>query len=359
MDDERGLKKHKDYIAPGSKEDVELTRALHKVFDEWNWRSSERSESPNMNSYYADMAQLPVRDEDLKRLWHKNLIAIQPLEGEHKGSKQTQQQQKEQRRAEKAFSALSEAGGYVWISSPRGTSVRVGRVRPGTEPGSFNAILREPSVPSLHDADQLEVKLTTLPLEDVQRVASDEAMALRSMRNPRGPLDLWTEVGAWLADLVEGRPVEHRWANLRPELRLAVCAEYLRHHENPHHPRLARLLLPVDDRDPGKMGTGPYHADIYGLAEDGMEILAQVPLADDNMKYNIRMHRKLKALKAREGKGRKLVCFWDFVSAAIGGTPPSADAEPLFWNGVLLLAVEEVLRWVEEQPDYAEKLFSA
>ncbi len=107
------------------------------------------------------------------------------------------------------------------------------------------------------------------------------------------------------------------------------------------------------------MGTGPYHADIYGLAEDGMEVLAQVPLADDNMKYNIRMHRKLKALNAREGEGRRLVCFWDFVSAAIGGAPPPADAEPLFWNGVLLLAVEEVLRWVEEQPDYAKKLFSA
>jgi len=34
MGNERELKKHKDYIAPGSKEDVELTRALHKVFDE-------------------------------------------------------------------------------------------------------------------------------------------------------------------------------------------------------------------------------------------------------------------------------------------------------------------------------------
>ncbi len=110
----------------------------------------------------------------------------------------------------------------------------------------------------------------------------------------------------------------------------------------------------MDDRNPGKSISGPYDVDILGLTSDGDEICAQVPFREDNFKYGMQMNRKLKTLKRREGGGRKLVCFWDFVSATIGGTPPRADAEPLYWEGVLLVAVGDVLRWVEEQPRYAE-----
>ena len=187
-------------------------------------------------------------------------------------------------------------------------------------------------------------------------MAPDEAMDLRSARRPGGSFDRWTECGPRLAALVGGRPVERRWGNLRPELRLAVCAEFLRHHREPRYPRLARLLLPVADRDPGRLDSGPYHGDIYGLAEDGTEVFAQVPLADDNQRYNVRMGRKVGALHGYAGGDRSLICFWDFRSALLGydGVP-----EPSVRKGVQFVPVEEVLGWVEEQPDYAEKLFSA
>ena len=187
-------------------------------------------------------------------------------------------------------------------------------------------------------------------------MAPDEAMDLRSARRPGGSFDRWTECGPRLAALVGGRPVERRWGNLRPELRLAVCAEFLRHHREPRYPRLARLLLPVADRDPGRLDSGPYHGDIYGLAEDGTEVFAQVPLADDNQRYNVRMGRKVGALHGYAGGDRSLICFWDFRSALLGhdGVP-----EPFVRKGVQFVPVEEVLGWVEEQPDYAEKLFSA
>ncbi len=253
----------------------------------------------------------------------------------------------------KAFLSLSKHGGYVWIESPD-KGVKVGRVEPGTEPDDLDAVRSDPPIPRL--GDTLATKLKTLALTDVREMAPGEAMNLRSERRPGGSFDRWTECGSRLVALIEGRPVERTWANLRPELRLALCAEFLRHHRDPNYPRLARLLLPVKDRDPGRYDSGPYYADIYGMAEDGTEVFAQVPLADDNMKYNMRMGRKVEALHGYAGGGRRLICFWDFHSALLGyGEVP----KPFVHKGVQFVTVEEVLRWIEEQPTYAEKMFSA
>ncbi len=311
--------------------------------------------SPEMNSYLMDLSELRVRDEDLNGLWASNLVAVLPP-GPHEvpGPKDRWTlHRKQQRWAMKAFLALSKHGGYVWIEAPDPKGVKVGRVEPGTEPEDLDVVLTDPPVPRL--GDNLATKLKTLALTDVRELAPDEAMDLRSERRPGGSFDRWTECGPRLAALIEGSPVERTWGNLRPELRLAVCAEFLRHHRDPHYPRLARLLLPASDRDPGMDDSGPYHADIYGLAEDGTEVFAQVPLADDNMKYNMRMGRKVKALHGYARGDRSLICFWDFRSALLGYNDVP---KPFVREGVQFVTVEEVLHWVEEQPTYAEKVFS-
>ncbi len=310
-----------------------------------------------MDAYFVDLGVLRVRDEDMDELWKKNLVAVRRSGEDWAGSKQGYQKTHE-KRAEKALHVISEEGAYVWLQSPRSGSAKVGRVMPG-EPEGFSAILHDPPVPKLEDADHLKTALKTLRLVDIREAAPYEAMDLRSLRPPMGFLGSWGRGKHRLAALVEGEPVERTWRNLRPEIKLSVCAEYLRSHEDPRRPRLSRLLLPMKDRDPGKAISGPYDVDILGLKSDGDEILAQIPFREDNFKYSLQMNRKLKALKKQEGGSRKLVCFWDFVSATIGGTPPRADAEPLYWDGVLLIAVEDVLRWVESQSEYAETLFSS
>ena len=229
----------------------------------------------------------------------------------------------------------------------------------GAGPEDFEAVDDEDQyVLRLGDEAGPATRLKTLRLEDVVEVKPNEAMGLRAMESVVGYFDEWYEVGPRLAALVEGRPVERRWANLRPEVRLSVCAEFLRYHETPSYPKLARLLLPAADRDPGRYGSGLYHADIYGLAEDGAEVFAQVPLADDNMKYNMRMERKVEALHGYAGSGKRLICFWDFDSALLGYTRHQ-DPEPFVYKGVQFVTVEEVLRWVEECPAYAKMLYSA
>lgn len=245
----------------------------------------------------------------------------------------------------------------MWVEPPGGEKARVGRVKPGTDPEDSDAVLRDPPVPRLEDTGQLNVKLKALPLTEVRELASNEAMDLRSVNRPSGPLRRWDEGAIRLQALIESTRVEHSWANLRPELRLVVCAEYLRHHANSEYPKLNYLFLPTSDRDPGRFGSGPYHIDIYAMAEDGAEVFAQVPLENDNMKYNIRMARKVEALKRHTGQGN-LVCFWDFGAALLGYTAHH-DPEPFFDDGVQFITVEEVLRWAETQPAYADRLFSA
>ena len=313
------------------------------------------------NTYFADLSKLPVRKEVLDELWAHNTIAVPlPKKGVEDTSR-TDYQKNRQRWAVKYFHALAEKGGYAWVRAPRGEGVKAGRVRPvGTGPEDFDAVDDDQYVLKLGDKVGHETRLKTLRLEDVVEVGPDGAMGLRAIEPMTGYFDEWYEVGARLAALVERRPVERRWANLRPEVRLAVAAEFLRHHGNPHYPRLGRMLLPVADRDPGRMGVGPYHVDVHGIGEDGVtEVLAQVPLVDDNMKYNVRMRRKLDALRRQAGLGRDLVCFSDFEAAVIGGTQPSGGDPLIGEDGVLFVPVGEVVAWVEDQPEYAERVFSA
>ncbi|MDP9477357.1 MAG: hypothetical protein M3R38_17025 [Actinomycetota bacterium] len=148
---------------------------------------------------------------------------------------------------------------------------------------------------------------------------------------------------------------EERWHTLPDALKTTVCAEFLRNHEVPGVPRLKHLLLP-----PTNWGRD---VDIYGVAEDGTEILAQVPFLQNRDKEGFQAKRKAERLRNYANSGAKLVCF---VPGFGGGYERPDQEKKLFEDRspnvddeVVFVPVEEVLKWFEKQPAYAEKVFFA
>lgn len=313
------------------------------------------------NSYFCTNEKIAVTDGDLARLWDQNKIAVHHP-GKKSGSDPVSLDPKEyeikwERFAMQDLNRLSNEGGYLWMESRTSSSAKVGKVIPGAPIEIVDAVRSGP--PQLRLGDRPGAKLKTLQMVDVKEIPPNEAMALRTVRPRRDPICRWEKCGTRLADLVEGKDVERTWRNLRPEMRLAVCAEFLRHHEVPDYPRVKYFLLPVVDRDPGKKTSNHYYeVDIYGIADDGSEVLGQVPLRDDHMKYAWQMNRKVEALKRHSSSfGRKLIGFWDSGGAFAYHTP-TLDEEHFEETGILHIPVTKVLKWVEEQPVYAGKLFS-
>ncbi len=78
------------------------------------------------------------------------------------------------------------------------------------------------------------------------------------------------KVGERLREVAKGRPRQAAFSSLSPAEQEAACAEFLRerHPSRPDLPVLKRLLLPV--------GRGLQDVDVYGVAEDGALVYAQV-----------------------------------------------------------------------------------
>ncbi|MDP9477355.1 MAG: hypothetical protein M3R38_17015 [Actinomycetota bacterium] len=106
----------------------------------------------------------------MDELWKKNLVAVR-WSGEDQAHPKQLFRQEHEKRAEKALHVISEEGAYVWVESPQRGSAKVGRVRPGELEG-VDAILRDPPVPRLEDADHLKTTLKTLRLEDAEATAA-------------------------------------------------------------------------------------------------------------------------------------------------------------------------------------------
>jgi hypothetical protein len=152
-----------------------------------------------------------------------------------------------------------------------------------------------------------------------------------------------------LKALIEGSPVEHSWDNLTPRQQRAVSAEFLRLRK-PGYPRLKFLLTPE--------GISFKNVDVYGMEEDGTVVYAQIT---SRTKGSSLVKWKVEKLKEFDRPGNRLVCFCRISDPHGGDTPslfPTGSAQEEK-DGVLFIPVEEVFRWVEGQPAYAERLFSA
>jgi hypothetical protein len=384
-------------IMCSDKVDEELTKAMNEIVDEWARQSKERylreraaaerdrerriRESLPLGDdcYFARFTKgMHVRDEDLADLWHRDKVAVHLTESgvESGSSRQGDLDPKDypgnERQMVSTLLRLSERGGYVWFENRSGRRAKVGVVRPGTPIEDFEAHWAETKNPKYKAKVGTKTTLMTLQLEKVGSVWLNKATMLRACR----PLVLdhvgrsilsWrpacgTSRLVYMFDRYGTEDPEARWNALSPDLQKTVCVEFLRYHDKPHYPNLKRLLLPPMTM--GKdVGVSDKDVDVYGVEEDGTEILAQVPFRSNRDKEGLEAGKKVRRLQKYRDSGAKLVCFVPGFGTdeedAAQDQKLFEDRPPIERDGVLLIPVREVLEWVEEQPAYAERLFSA
>jgi hypothetical protein len=226
-----------------------------------------------------------VRREDMERLWAEDRVAVH-FPGDTANSVRDSESldpdrynKRDEKGAIGAFRELAEHGGYVWAQSYVSDKAKVGYVRGIREGGRGVEMdkrarweLRGRTYEGREDGDPATLK--TLRIEGVGpvgivKVGKGEQMDLRARRPQRSATSRW-KVGDRLREVAEGKPRKAAFSSLSPAEQEAACAEFLReqHPRRSDLPVLKRLLLPV--------GRGLEDVDIYGIAEDGALVYAQV-----------------------------------------------------------------------------------
>lgn len=297
-----------------------------------------------MRSYFVRHTErLSIRDEDLKRLWDEDRIAIHYPTGksgmgrEDCRSLDPEDYYGKKGRDRTAISRLVELagdGGYVWAESfvSGDKTAKAGYVEPGTpiELRDARWDLRGRDEPERQNGDPAVLK--TVKLTKVKTVPRPEQVGLRAGRPQQGTISRW-DVKERLARFVQGRPPEHEWANLSTAQHEAVCAEYLRK-THPELPTLHRLLLPA--------GRTLQDVDLHGLAKDGREIFAQVTY---HPRDSAPVENKLKALKPYGERGAHLVFFC---------RETGSNRE----EGVHFVSCDgEVMPWLDSDDSYSRAMF--
>jgi hypothetical protein len=254
-------------------------------------------------------------------------------------------------------------GGYVWFENRSGRRAKVGVVKPGTRIEPIEARWAETNNPKHKGKAGTPVSLRTLRLERVQAVHLTEATLLMASRPfmsdyDRRSLLRWEPAcgKSRLISLVddENKSLEVKWNDLPPDLQLTVCTDFLRYHNNSNYPNLKFLLLIPS--------TVRRDVDICGIAEDGTEIMAQVPFRDNRAKDGLEAKLKGERLQKYRESGRRLICFIPGFRSDLEDAGQDLklfqSSSPLVHDGVLLIPVQEVLDWIEGQLAYYNKLFS-
>ena len=294
-------------------------------------------------SYFARHTErLLIRDEDLGRLWDEDKIAIHYPDDKSgrlaTDSRSTNPEDYEgpAKTAIRRLHELGEKGGYVWMES----RVESGRAKVGyVEPDSGieldeDAQWEVGSTEALHRKDDDKAILKTIKLTRVRHVERGQQMGLRAGRPQQGTIVRWHKCGSRLVDLVEDRPPSVEWDNLSTEQQEAACAEFLRFQQRGETlPRLNYLLLPV--------GRTLEDVDIYGLAEDGREIFAQVTHHSLDSKA---VSEKEENLKKYGSDGAYLIFF------GVGKGQTEVD-------GITFVRTGEVMDWMGDIPEYCAALF--
>ncbi len=387
--DEGRPDKHEDFIEPGSKEDQEIARALHWALDEVSRETKEQyrkqKEAAEMERERRTKEGLPLRDdcyfarftrgmyvsdEDLRDLWQEGRIAVNLTEsGLDSGALRSRDLDPKdypihERSMVRSLVDLSRKGGYVWFENRSGRRAKVGVVRPDTPIESTEARWSENNHPKHKEKAGTVTTLRTLRLEKVRHVHLIEATMLRASR-PMVPVHVGSSLRRWwpacgtfkLISMIDEHRTEDpegRWNALPPTLQLTVCADFLRYHRNPAYPNIKHLLL-----DPTTKNSKD--VDIYGMTEDGTEVMAQTPFRADRDKEGHEAKKKAGQLRKYRDSGAKLICFvpaFRRAEDAVQDATLFEDRSPIEQDGVLLIPVQEVLDWVRGQPAYSDKLLS-
>lgn len=309
-------------------------------------------------SYFSTHTKdVSVRKEDLERLWEEDRIAIHfpgetwrherdsesLISAEYGGDLSSKA-----KGAIRAFVELGEEGGYVWAQSYVSPGrAKVGYVK-GRQEGGEGVVmerdahweLRGKSHPGRKDGHLAVLK--TLRMEQVVTTERGQAMDLRAA-TPRGWAFCRWNVENRLSALVEEKqPTEPRWSRLSTAEQEAACAEFLRerHAARPELPVLSRLLLPV--------GRTLKDIDVYGLAEDGTLLYAQVTYHRAEKPQAKEKLARLAQYGGRMSGNASLIFF------SRGSAPVKGDG----LAGASFVSVEEeVMPWILADADHRKALF--
>lgn len=197
------------------------------------------------------------------------------------------------KKAVACFRDLNTDGGYIWAQYHRHAMAKVGEI----EKGSFSTreVARRPESGSSTRAGSKAI-LKTLRMTRVREIAADEMQALRAVRPRRGTIAHWGSANGLLRAIVNKERVDLSWECLSPSQQEVAFSEFLRDHKIAGLPRLQMLLMPV--------GRTLKDVDLYGVAEDGKKLFAQVTfdtLADK------RTQEKANKLRDYIGNGNHLL----------------------------------------------------
>ena len=277
---------------------------------------------------------LLVRKEDIQNLWNEDRIAVHyPPRGEIEYSLERQDHKKKSWDVIARFLGLSINGGYVWAEYyPYPRLAKIGRIRPGRSVEPFEATWIQ-SDSRFSDRAGKTALLKSLKLSEPREVRRDEFRALLAGRPRQGTLGVWRKAGSRMKWLLEREAHEFEWRDLTTALQEAVCAEFLRERQDIMGlPLMTHLLLPV--------GRTLEEIDIYGLSEDGREVLGQVTY---HRRDTATARRKVQILRASRREDRVLVFFCRCPEVALE-------------DEVLFVPVKDVFAWAEAQESYWERI---
>ncbi|MGB9693840.1 MAG: hypothetical protein ACPLYF_03255 [Fervidobacterium sp.] len=298
-------------------------------------------------SYFIRHAEkLGVQDDDVKRLWEENKVAIHyPGFMDQENNSLDPEDYKDKKKnnrgaysAMKVFNELNESGGYIWAEyRTHKDLVKIGRIKRGSAK-LFDAKWVQYDKPPIRRNDGAPTKLKSLQMEDCREInlGKGNYWFFIVLRPPFLTICRWRGVGKYLKELVEyGRVTIDKFESLHYKIQEVVCSEFLRSGElkHEHAPKLKYLLLQVG---------GPLKdIDICGYSDDGKMILAQVTNYE---KSHPKCEQKKKALRNCPGAHNShlvLFCKHDKVD----------------WDGeILYVPGKEVFQWLKKNREYYENL---
>lgn len=234
-----------------------------------------------MKTYFSRNTKIAMEDAEINSLRERHLIAIHtPFE------KKANENDKKKHDSEsldpdhyegtakgtlRRFHELAQDGGYVAAAYRGCRSLFVGKVAAGSSVQTYRSLWMAGS----SHAGKIAI-FRTLKMESVVEVPPDKQLLVLAMAPQRSTFTRWHKIGDKIQRLVDGEEFDVDLSTLGTTHQEVMCSEFLRHHDLPNLPRLDQLMMPV--------GRSMKGVDIYGLADDGKTILAQVKY-DDKPSY--------------------------------------------------------------------------
>lgn len=284
-----------------------------------------------MNSWFIRHAKgLGVEDKDVQGLWDEDRIAVHfpGIGAEDSVSTDPNDYRLEKHiKGIRAIVDLAKEGGYVWADYRTCEEAKVGWVQPSSTIEIKDGTWRQES-----KYPGRKAKLKTLRITKVQIIPVGAWMSLRVARPRKGTISLWAKAYAKLDSIMNGTVLPRTWDNLSSAVQEIVCSEYLRSPQN-GLPKLRRLLVPV--------GRTMKDVDIYGLAEDGKKLFAQVTFHEKPATYR----KKKKRLELYRDGDAHLIMFCQCANRT-------------FEDNIQYVPVEtDVLNWLNADQAYATVCF--